>query len=172
MDALIFHPKMVHVPMALAVLMPLIAGGVLLAWWRGWLPGRAWVLAVALQGVLAVSGIVAMRSGEAEEDRVEQVVPERFIEEHEDAAKAFVFTSVGVLAAMAAALAFRSRRGALTVAAASTVGTIAVLALGYRTGQAGGSLVYDQGAAQAYVKGPAAVNDATPSVQREREDDD
>jgi hypothetical protein len=38
MDTLLFHPKLVHVPMALGVLTPLIAGGLLLAWWR---PGAA-----------------------------------------------------------------------------------------------------------------------------------
>lgn len=37
MDQRFFHPKIVHLPMALAVLIPLIAGGVAIAWWRGWL---------------------------------------------------------------------------------------------------------------------------------------
>ena len=35
MEALFFHPKLVHVPIALAVLMPLLSGSLLLAWWRG-----------------------------------------------------------------------------------------------------------------------------------------
>jgi hypothetical protein len=36
MDALFLHPKVVHIRMALGVLMPLIVGGLLLAWWRDW----------------------------------------------------------------------------------------------------------------------------------------
>jgi hypothetical protein len=63
MDALLFHPKLVHVPMALAVLMPLIAAGLLLAWWRNWLPGRGWFLAIVLQAILLGSGVLALRSG-------------------------------------------------------------------------------------------------------------
>lgn len=157
MQALFFHPKLVHIPMALGVLMPLIAGGVLLAWWRGWLPRRAWLLAVGLQAILLASGALAMRSGEAEEDRVERVVPERLIEEHEEAAEVFVWASGGVLALMLLAAALGSRKAGLPTAAAATLGTLLVLGLGYRTGQAGGSLVYQHGAAQAYVAGATAT---------------
>ena len=52
MDTFLFHPKLVHLPIALGVLMPLVAGGLLVAWWRKWLPGRAWVVAIALQAAL------------------------------------------------------------------------------------------------------------------------
>lgn len=151
MDMLLFHPKVVHLPMALAVLMPLIASGLLLAWWRSWLPRRGWFLAIGLQAILLGSGILALRTGEAEEDRVERVVAERFIEEHEEAAEVFVWASGGVLAVMILAAALGARRSGLPLAAAATLGTLLVLGLGYRTGHAGGSLVYQHGAAQAYV---------------------
>ena len=151
MDALFFHPKLVHVPMALALLMPLVAGGLVLAWWRKWLPGRAWAVAVGLQAILLGSGVLAMRSGEAEEDRVKAVVAERFIEQHEEAAEVFVWASGGVLAVMVLAAALAARRWGLPLAAAATLGTLAVLALGYRTGQAGGSLVYEHGAGRVYT---------------------
>lgn len=153
MHALLFHPKVVHVPMALGILMPLIAGGLLLAWWRSWLPRRGWILAIGLQAILFGSGIVALRTGEAEEDRVERVVAERFIEAHEEAAEVFVWTSGGVLGLMILAAALGSRRSALPTAAVATLGTLLVLGLGYRTGQAGGKLVYEHGAAQAYASG-------------------
>lgn len=151
MDAFFFHPKLVHLPIALGVLMPLIAGGLLLAWWRQWLPARAWIVAIALQTILVGSGVLALRSGSAEEERVERIVPEQHIEAHEEAAEAFVWTSGGVLVLMAIALALSARRGGTAVAAAATLGTLVVLGLGYRTGQAGGDLVYRYGAAQAYV---------------------
>lgn len=156
MDTLLFHPKLVHIPMALGVLMPLVAGGLLLAWWRNWLPRRGWFIAVALQTVLLASGVLALRSGEAEEDRVESVVAKRFIEAHEEAAEVFVWTSGGVLAAMILASALRSRRAGLLTASAATLGAVLVLGLGYRTGQAGGSLVYQHGAAQVYTAGAAS----------------
>ncbi len=153
MDALFFHPKLVHVPIALGILMPSVAGGLLLAWWREWLPARAWLLAVLFQAVLVGSGIVALRSGEAEEERVEKVVSEELIKEHEEAAEAFVWASGGVLGIMVVALALSSRRGGRATALLATAGTLVVFGLGYRTGQAGGELVYQHGAAQAYVKG-------------------
>jgi hypothetical protein len=153
MDALFFHPKLVHIPMALGVLMPLVAVTLWVAWLRGWLPRGAWFLAVGLQAILVVSGIAAMRSGEAEEDRVETIVAERLIEEHEEAAEVFVWASGGVLGVMLLAAALGSRRAGLPIAAAATLGTLLVLGLGYRTGQAGGSLVYEHGAAGAYAAG-------------------
>lgn len=160
MDTFLFHPELVHLPIALGVLMPLVAGGLLLAWWRKWLPGRAWVVAIALQAVLVASGVMALRSGEAEEERVEPFVVDSAIEAHEEAAEAFVWASGGVLAIMALALVLSTRRSGSVAAAAATVGTVAVLGLGYRTGQAGGDLVYRHGAAQAHVGAAAGTLDA------------
>lgn len=151
MDALFFHPKVVHIPIALAVLMPLVSGGILLAWWRSWLPGRAWVLAVALQGVLVGSGVLALQTGEADEERVERVVPERAIEAHEQAAEGFVWAAGALFGVMLLPLLLRRGSAALPLASAATLGTLVVLALGYKTGQAGGDLVYRYGAASAHA---------------------
>ena len=170
MDGLFFHPKLVHVPIALGVLMPLVSAGLLLAWWREWLPRRGWLIAVALQAILLVSGVMALRSGEAEEERVEDVVAERFIEAHEEAAEVFVGASGGVLAVMLLAAALGSRRAAFPLASAATLGTIVVLGLGYRTGEAGGRLVYQHGAAQAHLA--LSSNRAEAPVVGVAEDDD
>jgi hypothetical protein len=172
MDTLLFHPKLVHVPMALSVLMPLVAAGLALAWWRKWLPARAWVVAVVLQAILVGSGMLAMRSGEAEEHRVERVVDERFIEPHEEAAEAFVWASGGVLGLMVLALALSSRRAGTAAAGAATLGTLLVLGLGYRTGEAGGGLVYRHGAAQAYVDAGATPGAPVTSARPGAPDDD
>jgi len=172
MDSFLFHPKLVHIPIALAVLMPLVAGGLLLASWRKWLPARTWVIAVALQAVLVGSGILALRSGEADGERVERVVEERFVEAHEEAAEAFVWTSAGVLAAMLLGLALSSRRTGPVAATAATLGTLVVLGLGYRTGQAGGDLVYQHGAAQAYPSGSRSASSPGAPARRTPGDDD
>jgi hypothetical protein len=152
--------------------MPLITGGPLLAWWRKWLPARSWVIAVALQAALVGSGILALRSGEAEAERVERVVAERFIEEHEEAAEAFVWASGGVLAVMLLGLALSSRRSGPVAATVATVGTLVVLGLGYRTGQAGGDLVYRHGAAQVYSSGGASLGTPGAPAERPGRDDD
>ena len=175
MEAFLFHPKVVHIPMALGVLMPLIAAGLLVAWWRGWLPARAWALAIALQAGLFVSGLVAMNTGEAEEDRVEQVVPDPAIEAHEHAAEAFTWAGGAVLAIMALAGNLATRRAGLPIAAAATLGTLVVLGLGYRTGQAGGSLVYRHNAGQVYAAAGGGAGDApraTADTKEEVDDDD
>ena len=163
MDSLLFHPKLVHLPIALAVLMPLIAGGLALAWWRKWLPWRGWLIAVALQFVLLGSSVLALRSGDAQAQRVEAVVPEAFIEQHEEAAEAFTWATGGVLALMIGAALLRSRKVALPLVALATAGTLAVTGLGYRVGEAGGRLVYQHGAANAYT----STSQATIAAERE-----
>jgi len=151
MDSVFFHPKLVHLPLALGVLMPLISLGLLVAWRQDWLPARAWVVAVAMQAILLGSGFAASQSGEREEDRVEEVMPEKFIEAHEEAAETFVLASGIVLALMLAGLLLSGRKEGPWLAATSVAGTIAVAALGVQTGNAGGELVYKHGAATAYV---------------------
>lgn len=169
MEELLFHPKVVHLPIALAVLMPLIAGGLTVAWWRGWLPKKTWVVALALQGLLVASGAVAMQTGEVDEDRVERVVAESFIEEHEEAAEVFVWASACVLILVVAAGAMPKERVALGLATAATLGTLVVFALGHRVGEAGGDLVYEHGAANAYTDGAASSG---PRLASEHDDDD
>lgn len=148
---LALHPKLVHLPIALAILMPLFAGGLLFAWWRGWLPRRTWLVVVALQGILLGSGLLAQRTGEGDEERVEAFVPEAALEAHEEAATVFLAVSAVVLVLAGAAALLRPAIAARTVAAAAAAGTLVVVLLGYRVGEAGGRLVYDHGAAAAYT---------------------
>ncbi len=152
MDELFFHPKLVHLPVALAVLMPLVTGGVLLAWRRGWFDRRVWVLVFALQAVLVGSGALAMNTGEREEERVERVVAEEHIETHEEAATVFVWASAAVLFLMAIPLVLPNGRTRQALLAGGMFGTLVVLGLGYTAGEAGGKLVYEYGAAQVYVE--------------------
>lgn len=166
------HPKLVHLPIALAVLMPLVTAGLLAAWWRGWLPRRTWLVAVILQGVLLGSGLLAQRSGEADEDRAEAVAPEAAIEDHEEAATVFVAASAVVLVITAAAAALRNERAARAAAALATVGAVAVLWLGYRVGEAGGRLVYQHGAAAAFVTPGASAPSGEVAPPRRGHDDD
>ena len=107
---------------------------------------------MALQAVLVASAIVALRTGESEEERVERVVPEQAVEQHEEAAEIFVWASGGVLAVMIGALLLAGRQNTgIRLAAIATLGTLAVLGLGYRTGEAGGALVFRHGAARVHV---------------------
>lgn len=164
------HPKIVHLPIALAVLLPLLSGGLLLAWWRGWLPPRVWTLVAAGQLLLVGSGVLALRSGEADEDRVERLVPEAALEAHEEAGERFVWAAALVAGLALLPLLLRGERARLAGATAACAGTFVVLALGYDVGARGGELVYRHGAAAAFAA-PGAVGTATPSPRR-RDDDD
>ncbi|HJW33570.1 MAG TPA: DUF2231 domain-containing protein [Holophagaceae bacterium] len=139
------HPKLVHLPIALAVLMPLLLLGLGLAIRKLWLPQRAWFLALALQGLLLGGGFAARWSGERDEHRVEGRVPEGALKAHEQAANLFLVGAGGVLVLVAAG-AFARRPGtSLGLMGASFAGSLLVLGLGYRVGEAGGQLVYGPG---------------------------
>jgi uncharacterized membrane protein len=146
------HPRIVHLPVALAVVMPLVTSGLLLAWWRAWLPRRTWVLAVALPLVLVAGGAAAIRSGQAEEHRAETAVAESLIEAHEEAGELTVVGAAVALVVATAVLAIRREGTARAVAAVATAGTLAVVVLAYRAADAGGRLVYVHGAASAYAR--------------------
>jgi uncharacterized membrane protein len=165
MDQLLFHPKVVHLPIALAILMPLVSAGLLAAWAGGFLPRRVWVIAALLQALLVGTGWLALETGENEEDRVERVVAEKLIDAHAEAAEAFVWGAGAILLLHLAVVAIRDEKTARAAASAATLGTLLVLFLGYRTGEAGGALVYRHGAASAYAA-------ATTAIQPQQEDDD
>lgn len=170
MDLTLLHPKVVHLPIALAVLMPLVSGGLLLAWWREWLPRRTWLVSVLLQALLVATSYAAIETGEADEDRVERVVAERFIEAHEEAAELFIWLAAGALLLYVATAAIRNERVAKLFAALSLVASLVVLGAGYRVGEAGGALVYTHGAANAFIKSGSETT--SPSKKgAERPDD-
>lgn len=147
------HPAVVHLPIALAILVPGFALLALLAIQRGWLPARSWALIPVLQVLLLGSGWLALETGQQQEERVERVVAERHIDAHEEAAERFLWVA-GLGLVISAAGLLPGRRGSLG-RAAGTVAAFAVLAAGIYVGHSGGELVYKHGAAASYAS-PAA----------------
>lgn len=174
MNGVPLHPAVVHIPVALAVLVPALAVLVLAFTWRR--PAQsALALLVAAQGLMVAGGFVAMSTGEETEEVVERVVAESAIHEHEERAEVFVWTAVAglVLAGAALALSQRNKAGAArAVLIAFTVTSLGVAFLGFRTGQAGGELVYVHGAASAYATGGGAEAPAAPPRAGRHHDDD
>jgi uncharacterized membrane protein len=168
------HPAVVHLPMALAVLMPLLALLGVIALRRGFLPARAWLVVVLLQALLLGSGWVALETGEREEERVEKAVAESRIEAHEEQAERFmVAAAVGFLVSAAGLIA--GSAGALA-RVASVLVSAGVLAAGIAVGHSGGELVYRYGAASAYVQPREPVaqlgEPGSSPAPAERDDDD
>ena len=173
MNALPLHPAVVHLPLALAMLMPLVAAGVTWAWFTGRLTAGAWIGVVALQALLLGSSLVAINTGQHDEERVESVVAESAIESHEEAAEQFAWASGVTLLMAALVLAFRKHGAARVFAGVSMVAMLAVAGLALRVGHAGGQLVYVQGAASAYAQANTGAGGArAPQGVVDRDDDE
>lgn len=156
------HPALVHFPIVLALLAPLLAAGFLFAIQTRRLPARAWLAVIALQLSIVASGWLTAETGEEEEERVERVVAEEPIEEHEEAAEAFLWIS-GIAVPIAVAGLVPGGVGA----AARVLALVASLAAGAavaRVGHTGGLLVYEHGAAIAYLDGAAGAEALGRSV--------
>ncbi|MBY0401618.1 hypothetical protein K2X89_15095 [Myxococcota bacterium] len=149
------HPALVHFPIALALLAPLIAVGFLWAIHSRRLPARAWLAVVLLQAVVWGSGWLTAETGEDEEERVERVVREDPIEEHEQAAEWFIWIAAATVPiAGAGLLAGGIGAGARGLA---VVGTLLAAIAVARVGHTGGELVYRHGAALAYLDAPTVT---------------
>jgi uncharacterized membrane protein len=143
------HPAVVHLPIALAVLIPAFALLAAVTIHMKGMPPRTWLGVLLLQALLVGSGWLALETGEDQEDRVEDVVAERYIEDHEELAERFQIGAGLALVVVAAGL-LPGAAGSIARGAA-VVATLAVLAAGIQVGHTGGELVYRHGAANAYV---------------------
>lgn len=143
------HPAVVHFPVVLVVLLPLVVLGALWAIRRGVAPGRAWAIPVATAALLAVSAWAALKTGEGQEERVEEIVPEQALHAHEEDAERFLALS-GVLVVIMGAGLVRGRLGQAARLVA-TAGAFGLVVAGVAVGHSGGELVYKHGAASAYV---------------------
>ena len=139
-----------HLPLGLAFVLPALAAGFAWALWTGRVRPRAWVAIVLLQALLVGAGLVAMNTGEREEDRVKPVVPRMAIHQHEELAEQFVWTAGATLGLAALVVVFRDRRMTRVLTAATVAGTVLVAGAAVRVGHAGGQLVYQHNAGAAY----------------------
>jgi len=160
------HPAVVHFPIVLAVFLPAIAAIVL---WRihDGARLRSWGYVVLTAVLLVGSGVVATETGEDQEEKVEQVVPEGAVHDHHEAAEAFLLTAWIVLGVSLVGFApgLAGKAGRLVAFA----GTLAVLWFSWRAGDLGGKLVYQHGAASAYTAD--AAGGAQPPAPDEDDDD-
>jgi uncharacterized membrane protein len=165
------HPLIVHVPIVFVVLLPISVAFALWAVRKGATLRRAWAVPMAFAAALTMSAWVAVQTGESQEERVEDVVGEATLHEHEEAAERFLVLS-GILLVVSTAGFIRGTigRAARIVTAAGAVGLVAA---GAQVGHSGGALVYRHGAASAYADPPArgdraiGRNEPAPSVAQQ-----
>lgn len=143
------HAALVHFPIVLACLAPLAGAAALLVIRRGATSPRVWSGVVLTLLLLTASGWWATETGESDEERVEKVVAERLIEEHEEAGERLLTASFVALG-IAAAGYLPGQIGALARVAALAA-TLLLPAAAFQTGHTGGELVYRHGAASVYA---------------------
>ncbi len=165
------HAAIVHVPLGLAVVMPLLAGALTLAIWRRRLPRSAFAIVTVLQLAVVGAGLLAIRLGNADAETTEQVAPEQAVDAHEDAAEAFVWIAAGVLVAAAVALVVPARR-VPAMGALVTAGALAAAALGVSAGAKGGQLVHGDGVGVPRLAASSATAAAPAKHGRGHQDDD
>jgi hypothetical protein len=132
--------------------MPLVAAVAVRSVYREGAIGRGARLGlVGLQAILVAGGLLALRTGEADEEMVERVVDHGPLEAHEGAGQIFVIAAGIVLLLAIVSAALRPGTSARWSTLATLLGTLAVLGLGLRAGSLGGALVYTHGAAAAHA---------------------
>ncbi len=171
LNTLPLHPAVVHVPLGLALVMPLLLGALLWAVLTDRLPGRVWLLALVLQGVILGAAAVALRTGEQDEERVENRVGEVRLEAHERAAQAFTVAAGITFGAVGLAFALRNRRRRFAVAGMTSVAlSVAMVVLGVQAGHRGGALVHGSARLAAPADGQG-VGEAQASEHDEPDED-
>lgn len=166
MTSVPLHPALVHIPLGLAFMLPLVT--IVFAWtiWTGRLKTRSWLSVVLLLAVLLGTGLVAMNTGQREEDRAEAVVPEAAIATHEDLAEQFLWIT-GAGLAVAGLVLFLRRPVAIRIGTVATaLCTFLIAGAALRVGHAGGQLVYVHNAASAYVSSKNPVPNGAEGAAR------
>jgi len=142
------HPVAVHFPIVLGILLPAVA---LLLWWsikKEWASPKVWALVVVMTLAYGGSALVAMELGEEDEEKVEKVVSEEIIEEHEEVAEMIPWVAgVLLLVSLTGLLPKYGNKARLALIVLSLVAIVPLI----QTGHTGGELVYRYGAATAHL---------------------
>jgi uncharacterized membrane protein len=158
MEGLPLHPVLVHVPIGIAAILPLVLIHLLWSQRRGALPAGAWWIGVGLAALMAAGAVAAARTGEAEEHRVEKIVPASAMEAHEDAAEGFQVAAITTAALALLGALVKAAAPSASLRSLALAGSIVALALVVRAGHAGGLLVYEHNAGAAYRKPPSGAS--------------
>ncbi|MBT5027202.1 MAG: hypothetical protein HOH38_11195 [Nitrospinaceae bacterium] len=142
------HPVVVHFPIVLGTLLPVLAFILWATIKKGYLQQRVWVLVAIMALAYGATSLIAMELGEKDEDKVEEIVSERVIEEHEEAAEMIPWVAGTLfLVSFAGLIKKNSHSLRLGLAALSLVALIPLVDAGHT----GGELVYQYGAATAHM---------------------
>jgi uncharacterized membrane protein len=142
------HPIVVHFPIVLGTLLPFLAIGL---WWAikkwQWTP-KVWALVSAVALVYSLAAVTAVQLGEEDEEKVEKVVSEKVIEEHEEAGELIPWIAGTLFLVSLGGLTVKySKQAKVAMIVLSLVALVPVI----NAGHTGGKLVYEHGAAMAHL---------------------
>ncbi len=142
------HPIVVHFPIVLGSLLPLLAIGL---WWAikkwHWAP-KVWALVSAVALIYTLSAVVAVQLGEADEEKVEKVISEKVIEQHEEAGELIPwFAGTLFLVSLGGFAVKYSKQAKIAMIVLSVVAVVPLI----NAGHTGGELVYKHGASVAHL---------------------
>lgn len=158
MNAIAVHPALVHLPIGLAVILPLIVCAIAYALWRNEVPTKAWTLAVGLQAILVFGLFGALNSGAIDEAKVRGLVPDASLDAHLAAGHTLTVATLVGLALFLLVYAARTPRARKLALVAAAGSSLVVAGLALNVGHRGGELVYAYGAAQAHTGDAAAAS--------------
>ena len=165
------HPIAVHFPIVLGSLLPVLA---IVLWWaiKKWeLTPKVWALVSAVALVYSLSAVAAVQLGEEDEEKVEKIISEEVIEEHEEAGELIPWLAGTLfLVSLGGFSAKYSKRAKKAMIVLSLVAVIPLI----NAGHTGGELVYEHGAGFAHLPPDhqAAIRSGTILELHEKGDHD
>lgn len=152
------HPLVVHLPIVLGTCLPFIA---IFLWWgigKGHIQKNVWLVLTVLALIYSASAIVGSVTGEDDEDKVEKLVSEKVIEEHEEASEPVAWIAGGLAVVSLAGFLLKNPKHSRNAKLAFVVlSLVAILPLA-NAGHTGIELVYKYGAATAYLSKEVRTN--------------
>ncbi|MFL5784681.1 MAG: DUF2231 domain-containing protein [Bacteriovoracaceae bacterium] len=144
------HPIVVHFPLAMTFLLPVMVLIFALAMRSGKMSKEMWFVIIGLQVLITATGYLALETGETDEDKVALVTGKEIIHAHENSAEIFVGMTVVSLAGGIVAWFLRpefqerARLGVFLL-------TLLPVFFGWKTGHLGGEIVYKHGGSRAHA---------------------
>lgn len=150
MEPLPTHPIVVHLPIALAIVLPVLSSAIGYAVWKGNASGGAWAWVLAAHFVLFASAGAATLLGEADARRIQTRMDAAALDTHEGDGKRVLWAAAVAFGLALAGLVLQRRRQRNVAMAATFAAALACAALAIVAGHGGAVLVYRHGAAAAW----------------------
>ncbi len=169
MNLEMLHPAVVHLPLGIALLLPLLC---LVAVWLHFrrheespLVSRFWFAVVLALFTASAGALLSHSTGEAGEHAIEKFIPKEAIKKHEDYSEVFAALLYTMTAIASVTLILRGRLKGAGILLVSVL-SLGTLVAGYLTGNEGGKLVYEHKAAN-YLQPDAKATKVRPKAESE-----